>query len=383
MVAVEQAEDICWVWSNYLRMPLAAWRFTMDRKYLDGFVTAMDALLTRLRKAPDGFLGFRGLPYPLFRDPATPDAQCDVNIAEFTVAHLMCDFAEIVAADDTLKRAYQDKAARYLDIAETHLVGKKWEARGEYKDLGLGGAVHLMATECGNNRKNLTDPHNKQAKICSACFALYRVTGNDTYFRKAVKLGVRFKRTLRLEGPRYLWHYWDPAGEWDRKPGTGEWKHWIGPEHRSGYHGLTVGMAAELYDYGVVFDRDDMERFGRTQTEVCWNGSIDAPIFRNTGGGEIPEKDRSVMVAPALARFVPKGWEFCYGERATKERLADREDPWLGGPAALGYLCGKYFGPRSPEPARTEWRERFLANPGNAEFLMGFRIVPTGERGAS
>lgn len=33
--------------------------------------------------------------------------------------------------------------------------------------------------------------------------ALYRVTGKDEYFRRAIQLGARFKHTLRLDGECY------------------------------------------------------------------------------------------------------------------------------------------------------------------------------------
>lgn len=59
---IEQAEDICWVWSRYLRMPLVAYKITGDVKYLDLFVRGAITLLTRLRKGSGGDLGFRGLP---------------------------------------------------------------------------------------------------------------------------------------------------------------------------------------------------------------------------------------------------------------------------------------------------------------------------------
>jgi hypothetical protein len=194
-------------------MPLAAFRLTADAKYLDQFSKAMDGLLTRLKKGPDGYLGFRGLPLPLFRDPAHPQAEIDVDIAEFEVARLICEFVEEIRGDDSLRGRYGPAAARYLDLAENHLAGKKWETRKLYVDLGQLGSVFRMPAECGNNRNSLTNPHNKQSKICRAYLALYRVTGKDEYFQKAIQLGVRFKHTLQLDGHRYRWHYWDPAGE--------------------------------------------------------------------------------------------------------------------------------------------------------------------------
>ncbi|MBW3625615.1 MAG: hypothetical protein KY468_19650, partial [Armatimonadetes bacterium] len=232
--------------------------------------------------------------------------------------------------------------------------------------LGPEGAIYRESALATESRKNLTHPHNKQSKCIRALLALYRVTGKDEYFRRAVKLGVRFKRTLRLEGELYRWHYWDPAGEWDRKADhPKQWKHWIGAEHRAGYHNLTVAMAVALYDHGVVFDRTDMQRFVNTQMQVCWNGSLDNPLFKRTDG----TPDKQAFVASALAGFVPRIAQFFYGEGRTAERLKNKDHPWRGGVEASSYLLGKYAGTLSSKPMRANYRKQFEKNPANVEFL--------------
>ncbi len=363
---ISEGESICWVWSKYVEMPLVAYQLTGDRKYVQDFVTAMDALLTRLRKGPDGFLGFRGLPLEFFRDKSNPTAEGDVVITAFAVTRLMCEFAEVIENDVDLKSRYEDKLADYLDIAENHLVAK-WDVRERYVDMGTRGAIYRMGPHVGDHRKNLTHPHNKQSKACRALLALYRVTGKDEYFHKAVKLGVRFKHTLKLDGDRYLWHYWDPAGDWDRKiDDPNRWKHWIGAEHRGGYHALTLAMATALYDHGVVFDATDMRRFINTQMQVCWNGSFDNPVFRRTDGRSAGQHR---FLAPALARFEPNIPKLLCEGPETKQRLARRDHSWQGGPVAMEYLRGKYLSPQSPEPTHTKYRTQFCESPENARFL--------------
>ena len=373
---ITQGEDICWTWSKYVEMQLVAYRLTGDRRHLGSFVKAMDALLTRLRKGDDGFLGFRGLPLEFFRDKNKPDAEGDVVITAFTVTHLICEFAEALKDDRGLKTLYEDKLTHYLAVAENHLV-KKWGQRGRYVELGKMGAVYRMGPHVGDHRKNLTHPHNKQSKACRALLALYRVTGKDEYFRKAVMLGIRFKHTLRLEGDRYLWHYWDPAGDWDRKIGNPEeWKHWIGAEHRGGYHALSLAMASALFEHGVVFDKTDMRRFMSTQTQICWNGSLDAPVFKRTDGNAAGTHR---FLAPALARLDPGIWKLLYTGPVVEERLRGRDHSWQGGPVAMGYLSGKYLSSRSPEPTRSEYRDTFSQRPQNARFLRGIEFHITQE----
>ena len=124
-------------------------------------------------------------------------------------------------------------------------------------------------------------------------------------------------------------------------------------------------MAAALYDHGVVFNRTDMQRFVNTQMRVCWNGSLESPVFRNTAGRSMD----AAMVAPALARFEPLVWEFCYGQRASQERLKRRDHPWQGGVNAIDYLTGKYLVSRTAEATRARYREVFVQKPENAAFL--------------
>lgn len=375
---ITEGESICWVWSKYVEMPLVAYRLTGDRKYVQDFVTAMDALLTRLRKGPDGFLGFRGLPLEFFRDKSNPTAEGDVVITAFSVTRLICEFAEAIEGDAELKVRYEAKLAHYLDIAENHLVAK-WGVRKRYVDLETRGAIYRMGSHVGDHRKDLTHPHNKQSKACRALLALYRVTGKEEYFRKAVKLGIRFKHTLELDGDCCLWHYWDPAGDWDRKTDDpNQWKHWIGAEHRGGYHALTLAMAVALYDHGVVFDTTDMQRFLNTQTRICWNGSFDAPVFKRTDGRSAGQHR---FLAPALARFEPNIRKVLYEGPETEQRLARRDHSWQGGPVAMEYLRGKYLSPQSPEPTRAKYRGQFCHSLENARFLkeLEFQINPRGK----
>ena len=370
--AVKEAEALCWSWSGYFRMPLIAYRLTADPRHLRTFVTITDTLLTRTRMGPDGYLGFRGIPLKGFQDPENPTAECDVNITEFTFVEIFCDFVEIVRADPALAKQFDAYADRYLALATDHLAGLKWDIRGDYVDLGSDGAVFRMAAENGPHRSLLTDPNNKQSKMCRAYLALYRVTKNDEYFKRAIKLGYRFKSTLQLDGERYLWHYWDPAGDWDRKPDApGEWRHWIGPEHRDGYHALTLEMAVALYDHGVVFDAEDIRRFTNTQMQVSWNGSIEEPVFKNTAGRDVKEPDRAKFIAPALDRFDPRIQAYLYGDAATSVALALPRGSWTAVKHG-SYLAGKYLAPRTPEPQQDEWREEFLKTAGNKEFLAQY-----------
>jgi len=156
------------------------------------------------------------------------------------------------------------------------------------------------------------------------------------------RLGARFKRCLTLADGRYRWNYWDPAGEWDVNPDDAtKWKHWIGAEHRAGYYSHSCSHAVLLYELGLIFTREDMERFVRTQTEVCWNGSFDGPEWFRVDGR--PADEGHEYLCSALAPFDESVREMAYGAPAQAARMAALESSWQGGVVAGGWLKGKYI----------------------------------------
>jgi hypothetical protein len=356
----QQPEDITWQGSRYIKMALVAYELTGDAKYLDMFVERMDALCESLEEGPDGFLGWYGLPLELFRHPDHPDRKLDVILTSFVVAGLMADFACVVQADDTLAQRHAKAVRRYMLIAGDHLV-KKWDARGRYKDLGDGGAVYITHADLKPVKASLTQPHNKHSKIIKALLSLYAATHEDEYLVKAIKLGTRFKRCLTLVEDRYTWNYWDPAGSWDINPDEpGTWKHWIGSEHRGGYYSSSASQAVVLYEYGLVFDRADIDRLVKTQVDVCWNGDFDDPIWTRVDGREA----NAVYLCSYLAPFEDTVYQMAYGPPAQAARLAGKDHSWQGGPVASDWLEFKYLrypGWESGQPSEAETVAPFLA----------------------
>ena len=374
-----QPEDITWQASLYLKMALVAYQLTEETKYLDMFVERTDTLCDQLTEGPDGYLGWYGVAYQLFRHPDRPDAKVDVLITSFVVAGILAEFAQIAQGNEALAETYGQKTAEYLDLAEQHLI-KKWTARGRYKDLGTTGAVYITHPDLKPTKGSLTNPHNKQSKCIRALISLFRATGNDEYLTKAIKIGTRFKHCLTLVGDRYRWNYLDPAGAWDINPdGSAKWKHWIGPEHRGGYYSLSLGQAVLLYEHGLVFDRTDIDRFLRTQTQVCWNGDTENPQWANVDGK--PGESASPYLCGWLAPFEERIYEIAFGGSAQAERLERKDHPWQGGPVACAWLENKYLiYPRwqSGEPAETGWVAPYLAKPENAALVesLAFEVTP-------
>jgi len=375
-----QPEDITWQASLHIRMPLVAYQLTGEGKYLDMFVERMDTLCDQLSKGPDGFLGWYGLPLELFRHPHHPQRRVDVILTSFVMAGIMAEFALQVRKDSGLTAAYGQAAERYLELATNHLV-RKWDARGNYRDLGDTGAVYVTHGELKPTKAHLTQPHNKHSKICQALVKLYKATGKDDYLVKAIKLGTRLKRCLSLVDNRYVWDYWDPAGAWDVHPeDPSKWKHWIGSEHRSGYYSLSVSFAVFLYEHGLVFTRTDIDRFVATQTRVCWNGSYDNPKWLRVDGRKADPQYS--YLAGWLAPFDESIRQMAYGAWGQKARVQGMDHSWQGGPAAMGWIAFKYLTyPHwaGGNPAHTDSVKAFTDNPEGQQILRGLFFEVIGE----
>jgi hypothetical protein len=327
----DEGEPVFWEITPYLRMPLVAYQLTGDLKYLAAFVQTFENLRGAMTKGPDGYWGWYGKAGE-YRDPKDPDRLSDATLTSFGVSEVICDFISLIDRDPELRRQYAAQRAAYLDLAVNHLV-KKHTVRGDYVDLGQTGAIYrspargLMPTQA-----RLTAPNNKNAIILSGLLAMYRVTGNDEYMRKAVQLGTRFKHSLTLKNGHYEWNYWNPAGAWDVRPDDpSRWKHWIGPEHRGGYYSLSSTQAVSLYEYGLVFDKTDMERFLKTQLEECWNGDLQHPVWNRVDGTHPPEYTQGEYINEAFAPFSAKVAAYFSQPSRQDYFLKEAGSDWSGG----------------------------------------------------
>ncbi|HVN82351.1 MAG TPA: hypothetical protein VMW38_25420 [Terriglobia bacterium] len=380
----EETEANLWQVLPYLRMPLAAYELTHNAKYLAVFVEAFENMRGAMTKGPDGYLGWYGKIDPDYADPANPGVRLDAIISSFGVTEALCDFLNLVSEDPALSRTYTKQCAEYLDLAENQLV-KKHDVRGDYVELGKGGAIYRMPSQglkqdyCAR----LTMPHNKHDIIMRAYLALYRVTGKDEYMRRAIRLGVRYKHCLTLKDGHYEWYYWDPAGEWDIKPlKPAEWKHWMGPEHRGGYYSLSLSQAVLLYQYGLVFDKTDMDRFVKTQLKMCWNGDFAHPVWSRVDGTRPAEYTQGEYISAALAPFNERVAQFVYGGERQEWLAGHAGDAWQAAQAG-DWLREKLLDyPAAKDDAQpySTYGQRFLAKKENRDFLasLAFEVTASG-----
>ncbi|MDP6543748.1 MAG: hypothetical protein QGH60_07115 [Phycisphaerae bacterium] len=379
-MANDEPEGYTWKILPQVEMRLTAFEVTGDVKYLDGFTTVFANMRSAMTKGPDGYLGWYGKPLGLFRNPTKPNLKADVIITSFRTVDVLSRFLELVSRDDRLVKRFAAQRSRYVDLMVNHLV-KKWTVRGNYADLGARGAVYRTHAGLKDVKALLTQPHNKHSKIISGLLGLYRVTGQSQYMRMAVKLGVRFKRCLTLRNGHYEWNYWDPAGKWDHHPTrAGQWKHWIGPEHRGGYYSLSLTQAVLLWRHGLVFDDTDMRRFVKTQLEATWNGRLDKPKWFRVDRSDGQLSGR--YICPALAPLDKKIHAFLYTGARQAERLSNAKHSWQGGPVAGGWIRGKFIDrptATDKEDIRLTAGKKFLTDPANRKLVQSLNFKVTGK----
>jgi hypothetical protein len=379
--ADEATENYTWILLPQLSMPLTAYEITADANHLDLFVKVFANMRSAMTQDSAGFWGWYGLPEKGYEDPAHPTMKLDVTINDFRAVELLSRFLELVAADPALTAKYAKQRLEYVDLMENHLV-KKWVARGQFVDLGKGGAIQRAHPELKPDSSHLTLPHNKHSIVIHGLLGLYRATGNDEYMKQAVQLGVRFKHSLSLKDGHYEWNYWDPAGAWDVNPAkTNAWKHWIGPEHKGGYYSSTLSQAVLLFQHGVVFDKGDMDRFLKTQMTKCWNGDAADPKWFRVDGTTDKQYAVGEYICPALAIFEAKIGDFLYTGARQDAKLTKLDDWWDAGVGLDGWLRGKYIDLPQGQGGKQVYLQagqRFLKNKANQDWLKALEFDVTG-----
>jgi hypothetical protein len=186
-----------------------------------------------------------------------------------------------------------------------------------------------------------------------------------------------------LKDGHYEWYYWDPAGEWDIKPlKPNEWKHWMGPEHRGGYYSLSLSQAVSLYQYGLVFDKTDIDRFVKTQLKMCWNGDFAHPVWSRVDGTRPAKYTQGEYIGAALAPFSESVAQFVYGGQRQEWLAGHVADAWQATQTG-GWLRGKLLDyPAAKDGAQpySTYGQRFLAKKENRDFLasLAFEVTAPG-----
>lgn len=373
-------ESFAWVDFRYLNCLNVSYELTGDTHYLDLFRETFRLYLAVLRPAPDGFLGWMGSPIPARLPADNPTLQIDELQMSFRAIGILSRWIELARVSPPYADQNQETIKTYLDLMESQLY-PKWDKRGYFAETGEGRGVYRGLDFPSDGF--LTLSHEKTSLVVDGLLALHRVTGNDSYLKRALQLGARFKDCLALLDGHYEWLSWCPAGPWDVAPGGADaWKvGWMAPDPRGEWYAAALSIASNLYRHGLLFTDEDIGRFVRTQKEMCWNGDGEHPAYR-TVSGQANKFTAGRFLSYQISNYDEVLSRLAF--RGPHEEQASRNaaSSWLGGADAQDYIREKFAVAPAirANPRAYAWvGRRFLENPLNRalhEQLGRERVAP-------
>lgn len=362
-------ERFCWVDFRYLNCLNIAFQLTGDDAYLDLFREAFGHYEQALSRGEDQFLGWYGKTIESRQKKENPDLKVDELQTNFRAIGILSTWIE-------LARSRSDYAANnlvtiegYLELIEQHLF-PKWDVRGHFAIIPGRGGVYRALDFPRTIEVSLS--FEKLSIIVEALLKLHRVTENDVYLKRALQVGAWYKSHLTPRDGHYEWMSWVPSGPWDVHPAKEDsWTvSWMGPDPNGGWYVAALSIALNFYQHGLLFDREDLDRFIRTQKEMCWNGDMENPVYRKVTG----EKDKWThgrFLSYQLSHYDPLLTKLAFDGPHEPQILRDSEDAWKGGANAQDYVIEKYLmAPRiedTPQPFESIGR-KFLSNEDNQVF---------------
>ena len=286
----ECPESYGWVHSPYLRGLMWGYQYSRDPEWLELFVSRVDWLVSLLTTDAGGHKGWYGLPLPIYRDRET-NAHSDCLVGEGLILFPMSLFVETVQNDAQLQATHGAKANEYRELIGELI--RKWDARGDWKDIGDDEGVWVYPRPLGPQRRGMTLAKNQMCPTAKTCLVMWRLTRDDYYRGKAARVATHFKKKLIPEGEHLEWNYWEPAGPWDFKA-DGKRMHWVGRDHRSGYSAIFADFVAYAFHHGVVFTEDDVRKVVARQLHALDPKSEGAHAF---WGASLAELDSRIMAA--------------------------------------------------------------------------------------
>jgi hypothetical protein len=373
-------ESFAWVDFRYLNCLNIAYELTGDTRYLDLFRDTFRLYLDILRPAPDGFLGWMGSPIPSRLPADNPTSQIDELQMSFRAISILSGWIELARRDPAYAEQNRETITTCLNLMEAHLF-PKWDRRGYYVETGEGRGVYRGLDYPADGF--LTLSHEKTAIVVDGLLALHRVTGNDLYLMRALRLGARFKDCLSVVDGHYEWLSWCPSGPWDVAPGGADaWKvGWMAPDPKGEWYVAALSIATNLYRHGLLFDDHDIARFVCTQKEMCWNGDLEHPVYR-TVSGQANKFTSGRFLSYQLAQYDATLARLAFRGPHEEEAARDASSSWKGGANAQDYIREKFvLAPgihANPRPY-AEFGRSFLAGPVNRaryEQLRRERVTP-------
>jgi hypothetical protein len=283
-------ENFCWHARVGLDQFVDNYELTKDTKWLDAGIKYYDFLVGKMATDPEGYRGWIGI-YE-YDDNYWQDAL----VGDAILLEGILNFSVLVLDNKALKSKYQDKANSYVEIAKKDFF-EKWDKRGCWIEDGPYGTyiefnkylksdnLKEWITAPEASRSGISHPFNKQMDVGQVCLKLYKITGDKIYRDRAEKIFFTAKSHFQYFDNHYCWNYYEPLYPGDVDLGKKDTRHgvWVHP-WRSGYQASEVDKIVEAYNYGIVFDEQDIKRIINTNLNVMWNKDKKNPRFISSNG---------------------------------------------------------------------------------------------------
>jgi hypothetical protein len=334
-----EGESIGWLQGPYLRNYIYAYKATGDRYWLQRFADEFNGAICRESTKSCAVCKFTNETYdPQFAPepgwyqvggynlPNDTVTRFDFIVGEGLLIYPMAMFIETVYDDPSLQPEFKDDADYYLALAENSLISK-WDRRNLFLQSSEKSGVYLFQNHTGHLRVGMSLPHNQMQMLTQTMIIFYRITGNEWYKDRVDKVNQFFIENINDSTGYWEWNYWEPAGPWDYweqghtdpnnywpddRDTEGELKHWVGPDHKSGYSAIAADTVFESYRNCITYDEDGANEMlaamkHKAATKSGWYVPISAAWFDNET--MIKVRDRLISASSS-----PNSWAFQTGE---------------------------------------------------------------------
>ncbi len=320
-----------WGWAYLAEAAIVAHECTGDGRFLDIIDTTFPSVL-RARDSERGHIDqVRGRALGSWGvTRAVSGCWTNVVTTPGRIGLPVCLFVERRRAAGSGSRADVERWDGYIRAVEEALA----EFEEDYRETANGEGYYQRPIKCD------VEPLNHGLSAGRTFLQLYRVTGNPKHRQRATALG-RFFRNSLVDEPGGLWGWaYQPTVE--NRLGEFPTRTWKGD--------IDVSFAVMAYENGVVFGKEDIDRFIRVFLEtVCLGDNrfntwitttrrkeIDWQTARRPGRGPRWSRLNGVLTWMALAPYASRV------RSVLDEAVARRRDifprGWLGAPStALAY----------------------------------------------
>lgn len=301
-----ESGGLAWNRSYVMEAFLIMYRQTGDTHYLDRFVLHADQTLA-VRDSVRGVTDYRGLSLPAWR----AGQRYTVNgryyifaVHTGMITYPLADFADLVYRNNLT--AYKDKADQYLKAAKDAVAVHA----GDWRENGSEG-WYIDPKGSPSYSDGVGIPFNQYLAMARAELAIYRASGEQEYLNRVTKMARHFKNQLKLDSAKnaYYWYYWWGPGlnGWTQADGLS-----VNTPSYAGYkamedlgHGaVDVSFAYQAYQNGIVFNEQDMQRFGNTveKNMIRPDGQVNKYV---NGSGGIVSPPANLGLWLDYSRFAP------------------------------------------------------------------------------